>query len=60
MTPAQQHQGIDTELLAKREAVYKRTKSLNPKRWSGGIRNREVVGAVSLSPGELQEIEFNK
>jgi hypothetical protein len=38
VTPAQRHQGVDAELLAKREAVYERAKSLNPKRWSGDIR----------------------
>ncbi|PFG54609.1 putative transposase [Marinobacter sp. LV10R520-4] len=60
VTPAQRHQGVDAELLAKREAVYERAKSLNPRRWSGDIRNWKVAGAVSLNPGKLQEIERNK
>jgi len=60
VTPAQRHQGVDAELLTKREAVYERAKSLNPRRWSGDIRNWEVAGAVSLNPGKLQEIERNK
>ena len=60
MTPAQRHQGVDAELLAKREAVYERAKTLNPRRWSDGIRNWEVAGVVSLNPGKLQEIESNK
>jgi putative transposase len=47
-------------LLAKREAVYERAKSLNPRRWSGDIRNWEIAGAVSLNPAKLQEIERNK
>jgi putative transposase len=47
-------------LLAKREAVYERAKSLNPRRWSGDTRNWKVAGAVSLNPGKLQEIERNK
>ena len=51
---------ITAELLAKREAVYERAKSLNPKRWSGDIRNWTAAGAVSLNPGKLQEIERNK
>ena len=58
--PAQRHHGVDAELLAKREAVYERAKGLNPRRWSGEIRNWEVAGAVSLNPGKLQEIERNK
>ena len=45
----------DTELLAEREAVYKRTKSLNPARGADDIRIRIATGAVSLTPGELQE-----
>jgi putative transposase len=57
---AQWHQGVDAELLAKREAVYERAKNLNPRRWSGDTRNWEVAGAVSLNPGKLQEIERNK
>ena len=48
------------ELLAKHEAVCKRVKSLNPRRWSSNIRNWKVAGAVSLNPGKLQEIERNK
>jgi len=60
VTPAQRHQGVDAKLLARREAVYERAKSLNPRRWSGDIRNWEVAGAVSLNPGKLQEIERNK
>jgi putative transposase len=60
VTPAQRHQGVDAELLAKREAVYERAKSLNPRRWSGDTRNWKVAGAVSLNPGKLQEIERNK
>jgi putative transposase len=59
-TPAQRHQGVDAELLAKREAVYERAKSLNSRRWSGDIRNWKVAGAVSLNPEKLQEIERNK
>jgi putative transposase len=60
VTPAQRHQGVDAELLAKREAVYERAKNLNPKCWSGDIRNWTVAGAISLKPGKLQEIERNK
>jgi hypothetical protein len=60
VTPAPQHQGVDTELIAKYEAVYQRAKNLNPKRWSGDIRHREVAGAVSFSPEKLQEIERKK
>jgi putative transposase len=37
VTPTPQHQGVDTELIAKYEAVYQRAKNLNPKRWSGDI-----------------------
>jgi putative transposase len=58
--PAQRHKGVDAELLAKREAVYERANNLNPKCWSGDIRNWTVAGAVSLKPGKLQEIERNK
>lgn len=33
--------------------------SMEPQRWSGSIRNWSVIGAVSLNPGKVQEIEFN-
>jgi putative transposase len=47
VTLAQRHQGVNAEMLAKREAVYGRAKSLNPSRWYGGTRNWKVTGAVS-------------
>jgi putative transposase len=51
--PAHRHQGVDVKLLARRKAVYERAKSLNPRRWSGGIRNWEAAGAVSFNPRKL-------
>jgi len=59
VTPAQRHRGEDIDILAKREMVYRRAKSDNPKRWSGETRNWEPVKEVYLNP-EKQKIVTEK
>jgi putative transposase len=56
VTPAQRHRGEDVDILAKREALYHKAKSENPKRWSGDIRNWEPVKEVYLNP-EKQKLD---
>jgi len=53
VTPAQRHRAEDINILAKREAIYRRAKSEKPNRWSGEVRNREPVKEVYLNP-EMQ------
>jgi putative transposase len=50
VTPAQRHAGQDGPLLAARHALYQTAKEGNPRRWSGRIRNRAPIGAVTLNP----------
>ena len=50
VTPAQRHEGKDTEILDKRKQVYLTARSKNPNRWSGNIRNWDPVTAVHLNP----------
>lgn len=60
VTPNDRHAGRDRERLAQRKQVYERAKQQHSRRWSGATRNWKPVGAVSLNPGKLQEIELNK
>ena len=61
VTPEQRHTGKDMDILAKRKQVYLQAKSENPGRWSGKIRNWELVTEVYLNPEKQKtEIEENK
>lgn len=59
VTPAQRHDGKDSDILAKRETVLKAAKARNPHRWSGEVRNCDPVGPVTLNPDE-PENELNQ
>jgi len=50
VTPAQRHAGEDAEGLAKRKQVYKEEKLQNPARWTGKIKNWDLIKAVHLNP----------
>lgn len=53
VTPAQRHTGLDTQILAAREAVYDTAKRALPMRWNGrAVRNWEPVGTVWLNPSK--------
>jgi transposase InsO family protein len=49
VTPAQRHEGLDVEILRRRDAVYKRAQALHPERWSGATRNWKPIGTVRLN-----------
>ena len=49
VTPESKHQGLDVEILAKRNVIYLQAKSKNPKRWSGKTRNWSPVESVKLN-----------
>lgn len=50
ITPEQRHLGKDEGILRHRKEVYQQAKSKNPNRWSGEIRNWDVVAEVYLNP----------
>lgn len=51
VTPSQRHEGADTEILAKRAAVYEAARKAHPERWNGrGTRNWKRQDVVSLNP----------
>ena len=61
LTPAQRHAGLDAEILARREQVYRDARARHPQRWSGNIRNCKPVGDVHLNPQkDTTEIKTNK
>lgn len=49
-TPESRHNGLDCEILKKREEVYKAARTANPSRWSGQTRDWSRVEIVSLNP----------
>ena len=61
VTPAQRHAGLDPDILARREQVFRDAKARHPQRWSGDIRNWKPVGDVHLNPQkDTTEIKTNK
>ena len=50
VTPAQRHQGLDKEVLAKRDDVYQQARLRHPERWSRKTRDWIPVAAVTLNP----------
>ena len=58
VTPAMRHQNKDSEILAKRHAVYEKAKLKNPERWTGNTRNWSLITEVALNP--TNEIKMNK
>lgn len=54
VTPAQRHRGEDEAILAQRRMVYEQARARHPERWSGEIRNWDVVGEVWLNPEKTE------
>jgi putative transposase len=54
ITPAQRHEGLDSEILNNRKAVLTLAKERNSMRWSKDIRNCEPVGSVMLNPDKIE------
>jgi putative transposase len=50
VTPSERHTGHDSEVLAKRHAIYQQAQVRHPERWSQGTRNWTPIGAVYLNP----------
>jgi len=56
VTPAQRHEGLDADILARREQVYDLARKQHPERWSGKVRNWQRVEEVWLNPpAEVQD-----
>jgi transposase InsO family protein len=61
IAPEQRHAGKDEEILKNRQEIYQQAKLNNPNRWSGEIRNWDVVEEVYLNPvNQKTEIERKK
>ena len=55
VTPAKRHRNEDTNILAKRHAVYQKAKENHPERWAGETRNWQPIGPVFLNPNKKFE-----
>jgi len=60
VTPEQRHTGQDTDILAKRQQVYRQAKLRNPGRWSGDIRDWTPITEVHLNPNKSKTEEEDK
>jgi transposase InsO family protein len=50
VTPDERHSGREHQVLARRDAVYKRAQRAHPERWTGNTRNWTPIGPVKLNP----------
>jgi len=50
VTPDQRHQGMDVEILRRRDELYKAKKKLHPERWIGKTRDWSPITEVRLNP----------
>ena len=50
VTPHERHDGRDSVILEKRSRVYESAQKQHPERWSGSIRNWELITTVELNP----------
>ena len=57
VTPAQRHAGLDTAILAQRQALYQAVKARHPERWSRQTRNWQPVRVVYLNPNKTDRNE---
>jgi putative transposase len=49
ITLYQSHNGLDKEILQKRDQVYLKAKEFQPLRWSGKIKNFDFIHSVSIN-----------
>jgi putative transposase len=49
VTPSSRHSGDDKKILAQRSIVYETAKAATPQRWSGAIRNWDLIKEVTLN-----------
>lgn len=59
VTPHQRHEGLDKDILAKRDELYRRAQLDNPRRWSGDTRNWEHIDVVTLNPERDEVVNMN-
>ncbi len=50
VTPGDRHEGRDSDILAKRDDVYRVAQKRAPRRWSRDTRNWTPIGDVTLNP----------
>ncbi|MCP4553424.1 MAG: transposase, partial [Bacteroidetes bacterium] len=50
VTPHARHSGRDKGILKNRKKVYQEAKRRNPERWTGKIRNWDLIEKVDLNP----------
>ena len=59
VTPYQRHHGLDIEILAKRDDVYRTARENKPERWTGNTRDWSWIDQVALNPTDEYELAQN-
>lgn len=60
LTPNQPHSGVDKEIFAKKDTVYKQARDKHPERWSGKKRDWSLEDHVYLNPEKAVIEESSK
>ena len=60
VTPEQRHRGEATELLHKRDQLYREARTRHPRRWSGKTRDWTLASKVYLNPERSSSEELKK
>ena len=55
VTPHARHNGRDKKILKHRTKVYQEAKRRNPERWTGNIRNWDLIEKVDLNPDKKKD-----
>ena len=55
VTPAQRHHGLDIEVLAHRDRIYRAARQQRPERWTGKTRNWSRPPVVVLNPKPMRD-----
>lgn len=60
VTPADRHDGRDSEILARRREVYEQARARHPERWSRNTRNWNPIDVVRLNPRRRSTIDHKE
>jgi putative transposase len=60
VTPNDRHTGADKMILEKRKRIYLEARKRTPERWSGNIRNWDLIKEVTLNPEHSKDKVIEK
>jgi putative transposase len=60
VTPNDRHTGVDKMILENRKKIYLKARERTPERWSGNIRNWDLIKEVTLNPEHSKDKVIEK